>query len=172
VASSKRAARIDAALIQPDGIERLVESQVVQHRMCAAVILWDRARVDPGSVPLDLIAKLAKPSTDDWYVYSPAIAAAKELALIRRSAMEMLLDLTRSPNATDRLSGVHALGGIANLVDPVVVWIAAQERLERLTKDRDEAVAESADELLWSLREKYGHLERPELPHRYGHFGL
>lgn len=74
-------ARIDAALIEPEWIERLVESRVVQHRMCAAMILWDRAIVDPGSVPLDHIAKLAKPSTEDWYVYSPGIAAAKELAL-------------------------------------------------------------------------------------------
>jgi hypothetical protein len=86
--------------------------------------------------------------------------------------MEILLDLTRSQNATDRLSGVHALSSIANRVDPVVLWIAAQEQLEQLAKDRDEAVAESADELVRNLRAQYGHLERPELPRRYGHFGL
>jgi hypothetical protein len=165
-------ARIDAALIEPDWIERIVESPVVQHRMCAAMILWDRANVNPGSVPLDFIAKLAKPATEDWYVYSPAIAAAKELALTRRSAMEILLDLTRSEAATDRLAGVYALSGIANRADPVVVWIAARERLEQLTRDADEAVAGSADELLRNLREQYGHLEPPELPDRYGHFGL
>ncbi|HUH70404.1 MAG TPA: hypothetical protein VLZ05_17030 [Mycobacterium sp.] len=92
------------------------------------------------------------------------------MALTRRSAMETLLDLTHSQNATDRLSGVHALSGIAN-VDPVVVWIAARERLEELTNDADETVGESAGELFRDLREQYGHLEPPELPDRYGHFG-
>jgi hypothetical protein len=165
-------ARIDAALIQPDWIEALVESRVVQHRSCVAWIRMERATVEPGSVPLDYIAKLAKPSTEDWYVYSPAIAAAKELALTRRSAMEILLDLTRSEDPTDRASGVSALSGIANRVDPVVVWVAARERLEQLTRDRDEAVAGPAGELLGQLREQYGHLEPHQLPDRYGHFGL
>ncbi|HZA09991.1 hypothetical protein [Mycobacterium sp.] len=165
-------ARIDAALVEPDWIEQLVESRVVQHRMCAAVILWQRASVDPGSVPLDLVAKLAKPSTEDWYVYSPAIAAAKQLALTRRSAMEILLDLTRSRDATDRSSGVHALGGIAHRVDPVVVWITAREQLEQLATDHDETVAGPAGELLRDLFKQYGHLEPPEVPDPYGHFGL
>lgn len=57
--------------------------------------------------------------------------------------MEILLDLTGSQNAADRLSDVHALSGIAIRVDPVVVWIAAREQLERLAKDRDEALSPS-----------------------------
>ena len=44
-------ARIDAALIEPSWVEQLVESSVVQHRMCAAVMLWDRSVVDPAMYP-------------------------------------------------------------------------------------------------------------------------
>jgi len=85
------------------------------------LILSDQAVVNPGKVPLDYIAKLAKPSTEDWYVYSPAIAAAKELALTRYAALEILLDLASSPDATDRLTTVIALAGISG-VNPAIVW--------------------------------------------------
>jgi hypothetical protein len=39
--------RIDAALIEPGWIEQLVDSEAFQRRSSAAVILWDRALVDP-----------------------------------------------------------------------------------------------------------------------------
>ena len=66
------------------------------------MILWDRSETDSGSVPLDLIAKLAKPSSEDWYVFAPALGAAKQLALTRRSALEIVLDLARSISPSDR----------------------------------------------------------------------
>ena len=44
-------ARINAALVEPSWVEQLVESPVVQHRMCAAVMLWDRSVVDPAMYP-------------------------------------------------------------------------------------------------------------------------
>ena len=50
----------------------------------------------------------------------PAMAAAKELALTRRAALEILLDLGSSPGATDRYEAVSALSGIAG-VDPAIV---------------------------------------------------
>lgn len=138
-------ARIDAALIEPAWIEQLVESEAFQRRSSAAVILWNQAVVDLGSVPLDQVAKLAKPSTEDWYVYSPAMAAAKELALTRRAALEILLDLGSSPGATDRYEAVSALSGIAG-VDPAIVWGAAKEKLSDLAHDADEGVAQRAFE--------------------------
>jgi hypothetical protein len=159
-------ARIDAALIEPAWIERLVESEAFQRRSSAAVILWERASVDPGDVPLDQIAKLAKPSTEDWYVYSPAIAALKELALTRRAALHVLLDLAESSEATDRFAAVSALSGIAG-VDPAIVWGAARGPLERLAHDADESVAKPAFELLASLGQSL-----PDTRHVYGHFGM
>jgi hypothetical protein len=158
--------RIDAALIEPGWIEQLVDSEAFQRRSSAAVILWERALVDPGDVPLDQIAKLAKPSKEDWYVYSPAIAALKELALTRRSALHVLLDLAESPEATDRFTAVSALSGIAG-VDPAIVWGAAREQLGRLAHDPDEGVANPAFELLASLRQS-----DPDTRDVYGHFGM
>jgi hypothetical protein len=164
------AARIDAALIEPDWLAQLVESQMVQHRICAVSILQDWADVDPGSVPLDYIAKLARPSTEDWYVYAPAIAAAKELALTRRPALEILLDLARSPEVNDRFTAVHALRSLAD-VDAAVVWIGARGRVARLARDPDDAVAGPASELLDELREQFEELQQARrVPDRYGHF--
>jgi hypothetical protein len=159
-------ARIDTALIEPGWIEQLIESEAFQRRSSAAVVLWDRALVDPGDVPLDQIAKLAKPSTEDWYVYSPAIAALKELALTRRAALHVLLDLAESPEATDRFTAVSALSGISG-VDPAIVWGAAREQLERLAHDPDDGVASPAFELLVSLRQS-----DPDTRHVYGRFGM
>lgn len=119
----------------------------------------------PGNVPLDYIAKLAKPSTEDWYVYSPAIAGAKELALTRRAALNTLLDLARSPEAYDRYSAVSALIGVAG-VDPTVVELA---EAEQLANDPDEAVVDAAAELIQKLRDVDVDRRRPK---GYGHFGL
>ena len=90
-------AHIDPALIDDVWIGQLVESHVCQHRTAAATLLWDQAVVNPGAVPLDYIAKLAKPSTEDWYVYSPAIAALKELTLTRLGALKIVLRYRRHP---------------------------------------------------------------------------
>ena len=92
-------ARIDAALIEPSWVEQLVDSSKLRHRMSAVEILWHMAVVDPGNVPLDYIAKLTKPSTEDWYVYSPAIAAAKQLALSRRADWLLEILLRQQPRS-------------------------------------------------------------------------
>lgn len=47
-----------------------------------------------------------------------------------------------------------------------------QEQVEQLANDGDQSIAGPASELRQNLREQYGALEPPELPHRYGHFGL
>lgn len=126
------------------------------------------AVVDPGNVPLDYIAKLAKPSTEDWYVYSEAIAAAKELALTRRAALEILLDLASSSEVNDRFTVVHALTELAD-VDPAIVWFAARDQVEQLANDADEAVAGPAAELVRQLRRSD---QARRVPTRYGQFNL
>lgn len=159
-------AHIDPALIEDGWIEQLAESRIFQHRTAAALLLWDQAVVNPGIVPLDCVAKLAKPSTEDWYVYAPAIAAAKQLALTRLNGLGILLDLSDSPDATDRDYAVSALTEIAD-VDPAIVWGFARRHLEQVAHDPDEGIARRAFELLARLREL-----DPDVRHTYGHFGL
>ena len=161
-------ARIDAALIEPSWVEQLVDSSKLRRRMSAVLILWHMAVVDPGNVPLDYIAKLAKPSTEDWYVYSPAIAAAKQLALSRRAALEILLDLASSPEVTDRFTAMHALMELAD-VEPAIVWFCASDQVRQLAKDADEDVAGPAGELLTRLARSE---QARRVPTQYGQFSL
>lgn len=156
--------RIDPTLVKTSWIEQLAESSVVQHRMGAAMILWGLAETIPGIVPLDLISKLAKPSSEDWYVFAPALGAAKQLSLTRKSALRLILDLTRSLSADDRDAAVRALADIAK-VDPAVIPI---EPVERLTHDSDSGIAASAGELLSRIRM----ISDDDRCSRYGRFGL
>jgi hypothetical protein len=156
--------RIDPALIDATWVEQLVESPIVQHRMSAAMILWDRSETDSGSVPLDLIVKLAKPSSEDWYVFAPALGAAKQLALTRRSALEIVLDLARSISPSDRDYAVRALKDLA-VVDAATIPI---EPVQRLAHDGDPSVAESATELLDIL----ANVSDEDRRKRHGQFGL
>jgi hypothetical protein len=156
--------RIDPALIDATWVEQLVESPIVQHRMSAAMILWDRSETDSGSVPLDLIVKLAKPSSEDWYVFAPALGAAKQFALTRRSALEIVLDLARSISPSDRDYAVRALKDLA-VVDAATIPI---EPVQRLAHDGDPSVAESATELLDIL----ANVSDEDRRKRHGQFGL
>lgn len=156
--------RIDPALVEMAWIEQLTMSGLHQHRMSAAMMLWDLAVTTPGTVPLDLVAKLAKPATEDWYVYAPALGAAKQLALTRKSALDIILDLARSLDADDRDYAVGALVDLAR-VDPALIPV---EPVERLTRDTDSSVAERATGLLSTLR----NITDAERNTRYGRFGL
>jgi hypothetical protein len=137
-------ARIDNALVPIDWVEQLAGSAVVQHRMSAATQLWDLAETVPGMVPIDLVIKLAKPATEDWYVYSPAITAAKQLALTRRSALEILLELGRSTDAGNRLAAVEALTDLAR----VNAALIPLRPVRQLCAAEDESVSDAAQKLL------------------------
>jgi hypothetical protein len=156
--------RIDPALVDMAWVEQLVESPVVQHRMSAAMMLWDLAEILSGIVPLDLVAKLAKPSTEDWYVFSPAIGAAKQLSLTRWSALQLILDLAGSLNADDRDAAVRALADLAR-VDAAVVPVMP---VRRLARDGDPSIAEAATVLLSKLET----ITDDERNARYGRFAI
>jgi hypothetical protein len=156
--------RLDPAIVKIEWVEHLVGSPVVQHRMCAALILWGLAETHAGVVPLDFVAKLAKPSIEDWYVYSPALGAAKQLALTRMSALQIIVDLGSSLNPDDRDAAVSAWEDLAR-VDANVVPL---DSVERLSKDSDPSICERAESLLLRLK------AIPEDDRRwsYGKFGL
>ena len=156
--------RIDPALIPMSWIEQLAVSDKHQLRMSAAMMLWDLSETTPGTVPLDLVARLAKPTTEDWYVFSPALGAAKQLALSRRSALDIILDLARSLSADDRDYAIAGLTDIAE-VNPALVPV---EPVEALTRDSDPSVAKRAADLLSKLRR----VTEAERNTGYGRFGL
>lgn len=156
--------RIDPALVHVSWIEKLAASERHPLRMSAAMMLWDLSVTAPGTVPLDLVAKLAKPATEDWYVFSPALGAAKQLALSRRSALDIVLDLAESSSADDRDYAIAALIDIAD-VDSALLPVAP---VEQLSRDSDPSVAKRAASLL----SKLSHITNAQRNTRYGSFGL
>lgn len=156
--------RLDPSLVPMEWVERLAHSQIVQHRMSAAMTLWDLAETLPGVVPIDLLVRLAKPSTEDWYVYAPALEAAKQLALTRKSAVRIIGDLGHSVSAEDRHAAIGAFEDLAR-VDPLLI---PDEMVAPLANDSDEAVAGAAHALLAVLRG----ITEEERRFRYGKFGL
>ena len=141
-----------------------MSSAVHSHRMTAATMLWDRAITEPGTVPLDLVAKLARPSSEDWYVFAPALAATKQLALTRRSALDIIVGLARSLSADDRDYAIAALIDLEG-VDPALVPV---EAAQLLAQDSDPSVAERSNHLLGRLAS----VSDANRNSTYGRFGL
>jgi hypothetical protein len=140
--------RLDLSLVSPDIIEQLANNRDFSTRSVAAHLLWDRADVAPDLVPLGLLARLAIPAGEDWYVQAPAMAAVKQLLLRRRPARMIFDDLARNKDSDNRYAAAAALLEVAR-VDPRAV---PGDLAERLAEDKDEQVAGKAAELLDLLR--------------------
>jgi hypothetical protein len=132
--------RLDAALVSVEMIEMLAAHAEYPARACAANLLRDRAIVAPLDVPLGLLGRLASPSTEDWYVFAPATAAVKELALTRPEAWMVFDALGASTDAQDRHTVAQALFEVAEVKPPAVDRSLA----ERLAGDPDPLVADRA----------------------------
>jgi hypothetical protein len=135
---------LDPALVSPEMVETLAGHARYQARACAANLLRDRAAVAPLDVPVEVLGRLALPSTEDWFVWAPAIAAVQELALHRREAYAIFSSLAASDNARDRFAVAAALLGLAG-VRPAAV---ARGLAERLSEDPDPLIAEKARDVL------------------------
>jgi hypothetical protein len=135
---------LDAALVSPEMVETLASHARYQARACAANLLRDRAAVAPLDVPVELLGRLAAPSTEDWLVWAPAMAAVQELALHRREAHVIFGSLAASEDARDRFEVAVALLGLA-AVRPAAV---ARALAERLSDDPDPLIAEKARDVL------------------------
>lgn len=142
--------RLDSSLISIKVIEELSESDSFSKRSTAAYLLWDRAKVAPNDIPLGLLSRSAVPSTEDWYVQAPAIAATKQLLLRRRAARIVFDGLARSTYAADCLAVAVALIDIMN-VDPRAV---PGDLPQALANDPDEQVAMAAGQLVTALRDR------------------
>jgi len=85
----------DSRLVPMDAIIRMSQDHSFSVRSSAAVCLYKFSNVSPGTVPLDLVVKLASPR-EDWYVFNPARAALKTLAHRNFSALRVLIKLASS----------------------------------------------------------------------------
>lgn len=155
--------RLDPSLITNEKVEALVMSDDYSVRSTAAALLWDRAEVAPADVPLGLLAKLALPSSEDWYVQAPAMAAAKVLLLRRRSARLIFDKLAASDDPEDRYAVAAALLDVAH----VDSWAAPRNLARRLAADDDEQVASMGKQALAAIPERSEHEQDPRSP-----FGL
>ena len=135
---------LDPALVSPEMVETLAGHARYQARACAANLLRDRAAVAPLDVPVELLGRLAAPSTEDWLVWAPAMAAVQELALHRREAHVIFGSLAASDDVRDRFADAVALLGLAR-VRPAAV---ARGLAERLSDDPDPLIAEKARDVL------------------------
>ena len=133
-------ADIDPSLIELDLIDELVRDADFSVRSSAAMVLYLLSVSAPGVVPLDLVARLAQPATEDWYVFTPALNALKELALTRQEAMERIELLARNPDRDVRDYASFALLEIAH-VKPAVVSPAL---IKGLRKDHDPTIRRCA----------------------------
>jgi hypothetical protein len=153
---------LDRALVSPEMIETLASHPRYPARACAADLLRDRAAVAPLDVPVEVLGRLAAPSTEDWFVWAPAMAAVQELALHRREAYAIFSSLAGSDDARDRFAVAAALLGLAG-VRPAAV---ARGLAERLSEDPDPLIAEKARNVL-SATEQVTDREHAECYQRF-----
>lgn len=155
-------ARLDTALVSVEMIEALTCRAEYLPRACAANLLQDRAAAVPGEVPVELLGRLARPSDEDWYVWAPALAAAKELTLTRRDAYVIFESLAAGDRVRDRHAAAQALADIAS-VRPAAVSVALAERL---ADDADPLVSARARDVMAAI----GQVSDAERAGCYGHF--
>jgi hypothetical protein len=159
------AADIDPNLITFDLIEELARDEDFSVRSSASLILYLLSLSTPGVVPIDLVARLAQPSTEDWYVYTPALSALQEVALSRQEAMERIELLAKTPDRDTRERVAYVLLDIAR-VKPAVVPPALIERLKEDAEPTVRQVAERTAALIDGLDER----ERRMGYYRFGPF--
>ena len=140
-------ARLDQALVPREFVEVLAAETDFSRRSSAAHLLWILAEQSAGEVPLGLLGRLAKPSTEDWYVQAPAMAATKLLMLRRGEARIILDELARSEEADDRYSVATSLLDIAGIAPDAV----PRDLAESVANDPDELVAGKGQEVLRAI---------------------
>ena len=131
-------AEIDPGLIQIEILDRLSRHDDFSVRMQAALILFYFSCSSPGTVPIDLLSRLAKPGSEDWYVYTASINALKQLSLTRPEAISVLDNLGQSSDRDEREAAASALLDVAR-VRPAIVPL---QLARRLASDPDHNVAE------------------------------
>jgi hypothetical protein len=157
------ASRLDPALVSIEMVETLATHPEYLARSCAANLLRDRAAVAPCDVPVDVLGRLAWPSVEDWFVWTPAMAAVQELVLHRRDAYVIFESLAAGADLHDRHAVAQALLEVAE-VKPAAV---ARDLAERLASDPDPLVAAKAQQVIAAI----GHVTDTDHADCYRRFG-
>jgi hypothetical protein len=135
-------ADIDPKLVGSDVIEELASDAESSVRSSAATILYLLSLSAQVAVPIDIVARLARPDEEDWYVYTPAISALQELSLTGQEAMERIAVIAASENAGVRAHAASALLAIAKvkpaIFEPRRSWLCGpiQTRLSNASPAR------------------------------------
>lgn len=156
--------RLKPTLVPMTIAERLSHASDFSARASSAHLIWDRVLASPGEVPVPVLGRLLRPSREDWYVWAPAMAAAKELLLVRRSARVIFDLLLHSPEGNDRHTLASALRDVARVNPAAVPGDIARE----LLKDSEDEVRTTAHELV----ELLGDHAREEFSTQVVNFGL
>ena len=154
---------LDAALVPGELVEALAACPGYPARSCAASLLLNRAALAPLEVPIEVLGRLAVPSTEDWFVWAPAMTAVQELVLHRRDAYAILEALAAGDDSRDRYAVAEALLAVAG-VRPVAV---ARDLAERLAGDPDPLIAARAHDVLAAI-EQVTDAERADCYRRFG----
>ncbi len=154
---------LDAALVPGELVEALAACPGYPARSCAASLLLNRAALAPLDVPVEVLGRLAVPSTEDWFVWAPAMTAVQELVLYRRDAYAILEALAAGDDSRDRYAVAEALLAVAG-VRPVAV---ARDLAERLAGDPDPLIAARAHDVLAAI-EQVTDAERADCYRRFG----
>jgi hypothetical protein len=143
---------LDAVLVPNEMIEAMAAHPGYPARSCAANLLRERAAAAPFDVPVGLLGRLAVPSTEDWLVWAPAMAATAELVWHRRAAYVIFESLAASADARDRFAVAVALLGVAAVRPATVVRSLA----DRLAGDPDPLIAAKAREVTMAIEQAAG----------------
>lgn len=116
-------------------------------RSAAAVCYYHLAFASPGSVPIDIVARLANVN-EDWYVFTPAMACLKRLA--RSRPLDIIFSYLDLSDQDARECGAYAIEGIST-VDP---WLLEHRKrtIKRHTRDSNSNVVNSMKKTLENLK--------------------
>ena len=156
--------RLDPTLVKIEIVEAMATAGDFTLRSSAAVLLWQWAETSPGRVPLALLGRLARPTTEDWYVHAAARAGAKQLMLRRASGRIVFEAMAASQDVVDRQYAVSDLLEIAKQEARAV----PAELAEVLANDTDDSVTSSATELVGAI----AHVSDQERRRYYSAFGM
>lgn len=110
-------------------------------RSSAAVCLFKLSNVSPSKVPLDVLKKLAS-IREDWYIFTPALAALKVLAHKRPVAVRILVNMISSKDIYEVEAGVLSLLDVVRN-DPDVIDLETIQELKKYCGKLEGAPAKS-----------------------------
>lgn len=137
------------ALIPASALEEMSLDESFSVRSAAAVCYYELAFASPGSVPINVVARLAD-INEDWYVYTPAMACLKRLARSRPLALDIIFSYLARSDQNAREFGADAIMDIST-ADP---WLLEdrKETIERYLQDSNPNVVNSITKALENLK--------------------